>query len=223
MAGYGQLGLVKDAATRQILQALFDQIADQQTQLIALQAAALQRGSPVSVNARLMDVFDAEASTDAVNVQTMRRYVQAALARQPGLPPVSAPGIPGNPNSSVPSDALPLFDGSAIVQGVFAANPGLIPNSCQTAPGGTWDLMDAIVDALRAADTRFAYNGKRGNVNDPSFDAVAYDYGAVPGGEGSTTVYIVDVVAGHCGASPGPGWLDVTVFAPGAWISRGRF
>lgn len=222
MAGYGQLGLVKDAATRQLLQALFEQIADQQRQLIALQAAALQRGSPVPVNARLLNVFDPEALTDAVNMQSMRRYVASQLARQPGLPPTTAPGIPGTPNV-VPSDALPLFDGSAIVAGVFAANPGFIPTSCQTAPGGTWDLMDAIVDALRAADTRFAYNGKRGNVNDPSNDAISYDYGAVPGGEGSTAVYIVDVIAGHCGASPGPAWQDVTVFAPGAWISRGRF
>lgn len=222
MAGYGQLGLIKDAATRQIVQALFDQIADLQGQLTTLQAAALQRGSPVPVNARLLNVFDPEAVTDAVNVQYLRRYVQAQLARVPGLPPASTPGIPGTPNT-IPSDALPLFDGSAIVAGVFAANPGLIPTSCQTAPGGTWDLMDAIVDALRAADTRFAYNGKRGNVNDPSNDAISYDYGAVAGGEGATSVYIVDVIAGHCGANPGPAWNDVTVFAPGAWISRGRF
>lgn len=135
---------------------------------------------------------------------------------------VARTSIVGTPNSS-PTDRLPLFDGSAIVAGVFAAHPEFIPTECQTAPGGTWDLMDAIVDALRAADPRFAYNGKRGNANDPSLDAIAYDYGAVPGGEGATTVYIIDVIAGHCGGNPRPSFNDVTVFAPGVWISRGRF
>lgn len=132
------------------------------------------------------------------------------------------PGVPGNPHTT-PSDRLPLFDGSAIVAGVFAAHPELIPTSCQTSSGGNWDLMDALVDALRAADPRFAYNGKRGNPNDPSLDAVSYDYAATPGGEGSPTVYIVDIIAGHCGPNPAPAWNDVTVFAPGVWISRGRF
>jgi hypothetical protein len=36
-------------------------------------------------------------------------------------------------------------------------------------------------------------------------------------------VYIIDVIAGHCGATPAPAFQDVTVFAPGVWISRGRF
>lgn len=154
----------------------------------------------------------------------VQAYVQQQIAAfaASAIPPAAVPGVPGDTNT-IPSDALPLFDGSAIVQGVFAANPAMVATSCQSAPGGTWDLMDAIVDALRAADTRFAYNGKRGDASNPSFDAISYDYGAVPGGEGTTTVYVVDVISGHCGPNPQPGWNDVTVFAPGVWISRGRF
>jgi hypothetical protein len=224
--GYAQLGSITDPATRQLLQALFDQINDLQQQVETLRAAALQRGSPVIARARIMEVENPQAPGDAVNLRAMQRYVAAqlttfAVQQVPPTYPV-APGVPGTPNA-LPSDALPLFDGTAIVEGVFAANPGLIPTSCQTAPGGNWDLMDAIVDALRAADPRFAYNGKRGNIHDPSHDAVAYDYGAVPGGEGATSVYIIDVIAGHCGASPGPAFQDVTVFAPGVWTGRGRF
>lgn len=220
--GLGQLGLIKDPATRQLFQQLADQLSDMQRQIGVLQANALQRGSPVNVAAILQNVSDPENLTDGVNVRTMQRFVASQLARSVTPPVPAPPGVPGTPNT-IPSDALPLFDGSAIVQGVFAANPGFVGTSCQTGPGGTWDLMDAIVDALRAADPRFAYNGKRGNVNDPSNDAISYDYAAVPGGEGSTTVYIVDVISGHCGPNPGPAWNDVTVFAPGAWISRGRF
>ena len=46
---------------------------------------------------------------------------------------------------------------------------------------------------------------------------------AVAGGEGSTNVYIVDVIAGHCGPNPSAAFQDVTVFAPGVWTGRGRF
>ncbi len=134
----------------------------------------------------------------------------------------AAPFTPGEPNV-VPIDALPLYDGSGIVEGIFALHPELVATSCQSAPGGTWDLMDLIVAGLREADTRFAFNGSRGDPDDPSEDAVAYDYGVVPGGEGTTSVYIIDVISGHCGPNPQAAWQDVTIFAPGVWISRGQF
>ena len=56
------------------------------------------------------------------------------------------------------------------------ANPGALANSCQSH-GGSWQFMDQVVDTLRTYDTRWGYNGKRGNVNDPSHDAIAYNYG----------------------------------------------
>lgn len=228
-ASYAQINAIADPALRQLVQLLFDQNAALTQRVLALETNALQRGSPVPANARIINLEDALTTTDAVNVRTMQRYVQAQLGAQAQRTAAAAASavdngasIPGNPNTT-PSDAVALYDGSAIVQGVFAANPGMVATSCQRDVGGTWDLMDAIVDALRAADPRFGYNGKRGNTSDPSLDAVAYDYAATPGGEGSTTVYVVDVIAGHCGGNPQPGWNDVTVFGPGAWTGRGRF
>lgn len=221
-ANYGQLNAIKDAATRQLLQALFDQNTALQQQIAALQGNALQRGSPVVVDAILQHVLNPVAPTDAVNLQTLKKVVQFALARPPGTPPgvyTQVPGVPGDPNV-VPGDALPLPAELATIQAVFAANPGFVATSCQDAPGGTWDLMNAIVAALRAIDGRWGYNGSRGNTNDPSGDAVAYDFDpGGPGGHGSTTVYIVDVIAGHCGPSPSAAFQDVTVFAPGVWLS----
>ena len=45
---------------------------------------------------------------------------------------------------------------------------------------------DYLVDKLRVEDNRWGYNGKRGNVNDPSQDVVDYHYGAGPS-DGSTS------------------------------------
>lgn len=206
-SAYPGLASFDDATQRQAVKLIYDKqqrIEDLLAQLTEI-VAAIPRGD---VTSAAMKQFVLQ------QVATLRTEVPA-----PSYP--IAPGVPGDPNP-VPGDALPLFNGLAIVQAVFAANPGFVATSCQ-AQGGTWDLMDAIVDALRAADTRFGYNGKRGNINDPSNDAVAYDFATVPGGEGSTTVYIVDVIAGHCGPNPTAAFSDVTVFAPGVWTGRGRF
>ena len=65
--------------------------------------------------------------------------------------------------------------------------------------GGTWEFMDYLVDELRKEDNRWGYNGKRGNVNDPSQDIVDYHWGAGPS-DNSTAVYIIDIMLGHCGS-----------------------
>jgi hypothetical protein len=148
--------------------------------------------------------------------------------------PVPAPGGGGGVPSGVPlgpggrapaGGGIPGY-GEGVVQAVARANPGALANSCQSH-GGSWQFMDQVVDTLRTYDTRWGYNGKRGNVNDPSHDAIAYNYG---GGadQGSTEVYIIDIVGGHCGSSPGPAWIDVTEATRqggtiGRWTSRGRF
>ncbi len=135
-------------------------------------------------------------------------------------------GVPLGPGGRAPAGGpLPSY-GAGVVQAVARANPGALANSCQSH-GGTWQFMDQVVDTLRTYDTRWGYNGKRGNANDPSHDVVTYNYG---GGAdaGSTDVYIVDIIGGHCGANPGPTWIDVTGVTLqsgtiGRWISRGRF
>ncbi len=145
----------------------------------------------------------------------------------PGLPTVGVPSGPGGRTPDPQGGRLPLPGyGASVVQAVAAANPGLLASSCQEH-GGSWQFMDLVVDTLRTYDTRWAYNGKRGNANDPSMDVVTYHYGAGPS-PNSTQVYIIDVIGGHCGATPSPAWNDVTDITAssgtiGRWISRGRF
>ena len=206
-SAYPALPAFTDATQRQAVKLIYDKIQRLEQQ-----------------NARLQAELD--AVPESVSPEAMRDFVLQQIATLRSTPSASsypvAPGIPGDPNT-IPDDALPLPAHAGTVAATFAANPGFVATSCQSAAGGTWDLMDAIVDALRALDTRWGYNGKRGNINDPSNDALAYDFGAVAGGEGATDVYIVDVIAGHCGPNPQPAFSDVTVFAPGVWTGRGRF
>ena len=119
-------------------------------------------------------------------------------------------------------ERLPLPDMSGVVAGVAAAHPEALRASC-----GSWEFMDRLLDELRRHDTRWGYNWKRGNVGDPSHDVVDYHWA---GGEdeGSTDVYIVDVINGHCGDDPSAGWSDVTDAtyhggSIGRWTGRGRF
>ena len=58
-------------------------------------------------------------------------------------------------------------------RGLLDERPDLVRRSCQEH-GGTWEFMDYLVDKLREEDNRWGYNGKRGNVNDPSQDIVDY-------------------------------------------------
>ena len=135
-------------------------------------------------------------------------------------------GVPKGPGGRGPDGGpLPSY-GESVVRAVAAANPGALANSCQDS-GGSWQFMDQVVDTLRTYDTRWGYNGKRGNTHDPSKDVIAYHYGPGPD-EGSPDVYIIDIIGGHCGATPSPIWNDVTSITLssgtiGKWTSRGRF
>lgn len=139
-----------------------------------------------------------------------------------GVPTGSGGRTPDPTNGRLP---LPSY-GFSVVQAVARANPGALANSCQEH-GGSWQFMDQVVDALRTYDTRWGYNGKRGNANDPSMDVVTYHFGPGPDAN-SIDVYIIDIIGGHCGSTPTPVWNDVTgataaVGSIGRWISRGRF
>ena len=70
--------------------------------------------------------------------------------------------------------------------------------------------MDQVVDTLRTYDTRWGYNGKRGNANDPSKDVDRVSLRRRARMQDSTDVYIIDIIGGHCGATPSPTWIDVT-------------
>lgn len=149
----------------------------------------------------------------------------APVVAPPGAPGIPA-GVPTGPGGRAPSGGGVPSYGPSVVNAVARANPGALQNSCQEH-GGSWQFMDQVVDTLRTYDTRWGYNGKRGNPNDPSLDVVTYNYGDGPD-QGSTQVYIIDIVGGHCGPTPSAVWIDVTQATRnngtnGIWISRGRF
>lgn len=150
-----------------------------------------------------------------------------APAPTPQPPPAPAPAPGGNrPADPAPGSRLPLPDMFHIVQEVASQYPGALANSCQEH-GGSWEFMDRVVDRLRQFDTRWGYNGKRGNAGDPSQDVIDYHWGA-GSDQGSHDVYIIDIIGGHCGPEPSPNWADQTAATAqagtsGIWISRGRF
>ena len=142
--------------------------------------------------------------------------------RTPVAPVSGANRTPDPP----PGQRLPLPNRFGVVNAAFAARPDLVRRSCQEH-GGTWEFMDYLVDELRKEDNRWGYNGKRGNVNDPSQDVVDYHHGGGPS-ENSTAVYIIDIMLGHCGSTPAPAWIDQTSLTAqqgsiGRWTGRGRF
>jgi hypothetical protein len=121
-------------------------------------------------------------------------------------PPPSAPPPAGNRTPDpAPGTILPLpAYGATVVNQIAATYPGALRNSC-----GNNEWLLRLVYALRQIDTRWGLNWKRGNVGDMSQDVVTYNFG--PGAdEGTTNVYIIDVIFSHCGSNPGPNWHDVT-------------
>jgi hypothetical protein len=122
-------------------------------------------------------------------------------------------------------EPLPLVDGSDVVNAYAAERPDLLAASC-VETGGNNDFLFEVVRRLRARDPRFGLNWKRGNIGDMSQDVVDYHFGAGEP-EGSTDVYIIDVIGGHCGPTPGPAWIDVTEATReggtiGRWTLAGR-
>jgi hypothetical protein len=111
--------------------------------------------------------------------------------------------------TDAPNDPpLPAPDRFEIVQQVAAEHPDWLKNSC-VEDGGTNDFLFEVARRLRQQDDRWGLNWKRGVVGDLSQDVVDYHYGEGEREE-STDVHIIDMIVGHCGDDPQPGWLDVT-------------
>ena len=133
----------------------------------------------------------------------------APLGGEPPPPPSDA-GEPPPPDARVVEPMMrPLPDGSDVVDQLAEERPDLLAASC-VEDGGNNDFLFEVVRRLRARDPRWGLNWKRGNVGDMSQDVVDYFYAPGDPVEGSTDVYIVDMIVGHCGPDPGPGWLDQT-------------
>ncbi len=128
-------------------------------------------------------------------------------------------------------NCIPAPNMSHIVQQVVGANPGILSlqRSCQEPQFGGdhirgWEFLDKLVDALRLEDSRFGYNCKRGNCNDPSLDVVVYHYGPGPD-QGSGQIWAWDVVGSHCGGGSVGVWTHITNVrgSGGGFTSRGRW
>lgn len=104
----------------------------------------------------------------------------------------------------------------SVVQQVAQDYPSWLKNAYHPTgrPNGTWQFMDEVVNRLRQEDAKWAYNGKRGNLNDPSPDAISYYYGpgATPqsGTISTYEVYVIDIISAVDGPNPQPAWTNVT-------------
>jgi hypothetical protein len=83
----------------------------------------------------------------------------------------------------------------------------------------TEEFIRLLARDLHAIDPNVGLNGKRGNPDDISDDALAVytDDGDVTDRTGRRMV-IVDVIVGAGGPNPQPGWASVGGPSPGAWV-----
>ena len=125
---------------------------------------------------------------------------------------------------------IPLPDVRAFTQQAAAARPDLIAQSCPTGlkyQNNPW--LDYMVDQLRTLDTRWGYNGKptktaADNGGQPVIaagDEVAYHFGPGPD-QNSPDVYLIDLLEGHCGATPRLTYREFTGEERGIWTGVGR-
>jgi len=84
-----------------------------------------------------------------------------------------------------------------VVQEVNDSCPGLILND--------HSFTDAVATKLWLKDPAWGRNGKRGNPNDPSHDAIAYKTPTSPFG-----VAVIDIIASAGSPAAKPAWIDVT-------------
>ena len=83
----------------------------------------------------------------------------------------------------------------------------------------TEDFIRMLAARLYAIDHRFGLNGKRGDPNDISDDAINY-IGEGPGTDPRTgsPVTVFDVIRGAGGTNPQPSWDRIDLPGPGAWV-----
>lgn len=138
--------------------------------------------------------------------------------------------IPNRTPDPVAGQRLPLPDIRAFTQQAAAARPELIAQSCPAGlkyQSNPW--LDYMVDQLRTLDTRWGYNGKptktaadnNGQPVTAAGDEVAYHWGAGPD-QNSPDVYLIDLLEGHCGATPRLTYRNFTGEERGFWTGLGR-
>lgn len=143
---------------------------------------------------------------------------------------VDVPSIGPRTPDPAPGQRLSLPDVQGFIAAANAARPDLISQSCDRGikyVPNPW--LNYIIDQLRTQDTRWGYNAKptktaADNNGVPvvsAGDEIAYHYSAGPD-EGSTEVYLIDILESHCG-TPRLTWRVFTGEEPGRWTGAGRF
>lgn len=205
---------IDDRVTRDAVKELNKRLIGLATQIENLANQAVQATGTIGAKGqRITKVGSARDPEDAVNLSTLRSYVATALRIQ-STPTALGGGGAGEGEGGEQHGEPPTvpFPNDLDVLNAFAnANPGLLANSCIPS-GGTWDFMDGAVAYLRANGTdghRYGWNGKRGNCDDPSHDAISYYHGIDPPIDCSPNVYVIDIIIRFCEA-PTPGWINQT-------------
>ena len=135
----------------------------------------------------------------------------------------TAPVVGPRPNDPPAGSRLPLPNARPFINDMSGRVGDLAscPNG-RKYESNPW--LDKLIDNLRASDARWGYNGKPTKVASDNNgvpvtcagDEIAYHYGA---GESlnSPNVYLIDVLEGHCGATPRTTYRDFTGEEPGFW------
>jgi hypothetical protein len=133
----------------------------------------------------------------------IRRGRHNARLLDEGVGLITGDGTPApGGGSEIPLVVLP--DLKADVVAYTNANLVAFANHCWD-----WAWLDGLVPYLQAIDSRvgFCWRPER---NDISQDAVTYYHGIAPPVDGSTNVYVVDVIFSKCTAQAAPSWNNVT-------------
>jgi hypothetical protein len=178
----------------------------------------------LSTNKRYVWRFRAEME-DAFGPWSNVMAFTTTTGSGPTSPSAPSPNAGPRPADPPPGQRLPLPD----MQGVLAR----FSDARDSCPSGQkyvnnpW--QDRVIDAFRQIDSRWGYNGKptKGPADNGGLpvtaagDEAAYHWGAGQS-QGSFEVYLVDMLIGHCGATPSLTWR---VFSdePGFWTGAGRF
>jgi hypothetical protein len=103
-----------------------------------------------------------------------------------------------------PDELIPAFASAQYAPNRFDAVER-VDRACPGLVRQDHAFTDAVATVLNREDARWGRNGKRGNVNDPSHDALFYRGGPSPFGGA-----VVDIIVAAGGPDARPGWQDVT-------------
>lgn len=199
--------------------------------------ASMSDGTQVNRTADALWQVDNEAvaSVSAQGVVTARANgtagVSALVLGIRGTKTVTVRNAVNRTPDPAAGQRIPLPDIRDVVFQLANERPDLMAQQCpQGIKYVPTPWIDYMVSRLRERDTRWGYNAKptksaADNGGQPvvaAGDEIAYHFGSGPD-EGSTNVYLIDILEGHCGPTPRVTYRHFTGEEPGRWTGAGRF